>query len=78
MLSIEHQQMLVWAARPKREDFNVDNKELDEVIAAIRKAAPEKFVKSSVMGVRRFYDEPRDGVATPHDSYVRSRMSSTY
>jgi hypothetical protein len=78
MLSIEHQQMLVWAARPNREDFNVDNKELDAVIAAIRRAAPEKFIKNSVMGVRRFYDEPRDGSATPHDSYVRSRMSSTY
>jgi len=78
MLSIEHQQMLVWASRPKRKDFNVDNKELDEVIAAIRRAAPEKFIKGSMMGVRRFYDEPRDGSATPHDSYVRSRMSSTY
>jgi hypothetical protein len=78
MLSIEHQQMLVWASQPKREDFNVDNKELDEVIAAIRRAAPEKFVKGSVMGVRRFYDEPRDGVVTPHDGYVRSRMSNTY
>jgi hypothetical protein len=78
MLSIEHQQMLVWASRPKREDFNVDNKELDEVIAAIRRAAPEKFIKGSVMGVRRFYDEPRDGVVTPNDGYVRSRMSNTY
>ena len=78
MLSIEHQQMLVWASRPKREDFNVDNKELDEVIAAIRRAAPEKFIKGSVMGVRRFYDEPRDEVLTPHDGYVRSRISSTY
>ena len=78
MLSIEHQQMLVWASRPKREDFNVDNKELDEVIAAIRRAAPEKFIKGNVTGVRRFYDEPRDGVVTPHDGYVRSRMSSTY
>jgi len=43
MLSIEHQQMLVWAARPKREDFNVDNKELNEAIEAIRRSAPEKF-----------------------------------
>jgi len=78
MLSIEHQQMLVWASRPKREDFNVDNKELDNVIAAIRRAAPEKFIKGNVMGVRRFYDEPRDETATPHNGYVRSRRSSTY
>jgi hypothetical protein len=78
MLSIEHQQMLVWASRPKREDFNVDNKELDNVIAAIRKAAPEKFIKGNVIGVRRFYDEPRDETATPHSGYVRSRRSSTY
>jgi len=78
MLSIEHQQMLVWASRPTREDFNVDNKELDEVIAAIRRAAPEKFIKGNVMGVRKFYDEPRDVVVTPNDGYVRSRRSSTY
>ena len=78
MLSIEHQQMLVWASRPKREDFNVDNKELDEVIAAIRRAAPEKFIKGNVVGVRKFYDEPRDGVVTPHNSYVRSLKSCTY
>lgn len=78
MLSIEHQQMLIWASRPKREDFNVDNKELDEVIAAIRRAAPEKFIKGSVIGTRQFYDEPRDGSSTPHNGYVRSRRSSTY
>jgi len=78
MLSIEHQQMLVWASRPKREDFNVDNKELDEVIAAIRRAAPEKFIKGSVIGTRRFYDEPRSELVTPNSGYVRSRKSSTY
>jgi hypothetical protein len=78
MLSIEHQQMLIWASRPKREDFAVDNKELDNVIAAIRRAAPEKFIKSSVIGTRRFYDEPMSESVTPHDGYVRSRMSSTY
>ena len=77
MLSIEHQQMLVWASRPKREDFNVDNKELDEVIAAIRRAAPEKFIKGSVIGTRRFYDEPRSELVTPNSGYVRSRKSST-
>ena len=78
MLSIEHQQMLVWASRPKREDFNVDNKELDNVIAAIRRAAPEKFIKGSVTGTRRFYDEPRDEAATPHNGYVRSRNHNIY
>jgi hypothetical protein len=78
MLSIEHQQMLVWAARPKREDMSVDNTELDNVIAAIRRAAPEKFLKGDTIGARKFYDEPRFDLVTPHSGYVRSRNSSTY
>jgi len=78
MLSIEHQQMLVWAARPKREDMNVDNTELNEVIEAIRKTVPEKFVRPDTIGARKFYDEPRSSVPTPHSGYVRSRNSSTY
>lgn len=78
MLSIAHQQMLVWAARPKREDFNADNPELNETIEAIRRAAPEKFVRPDTIGARKFYDEPRSSVLTPHSGYVRSRISSTY
>ena len=78
MLSIEHQQMLVWAARPKREDMNVDNTELNEVIEAIRKAVPEKFHNGGSVHCRKFYDEPRFDLITPHSGYVRSRRSSTY
>jgi hypothetical protein len=78
MLSIEHQQMLVWAARPKREDMSVDNTELDNVIAAIRKVAPEKFHNGGSVHGRKFYDEPRFDLITPHSGYVRSRRSSTY
>jgi len=78
MLSIEHQQMLVWAARPNREDFNVDNKELDAVIAAIRKSAPEKFNSSASVRNRKFYDEPRSELMTPNSGYVRSRKHNVY
>ena len=78
MLSIEHQQMLVWAARPKREDFNVDNRELNEAIEAIRRSAPEKFHSGATVRSRKFYDEPRSELLTPNTGYVRSRRSSTY
>ena len=78
MLSIEHQQMLVWAARPSREDFNVENKELNEVIETIRKAAPEKFHSGATVRNRRFYDEPRNELMTPNNGYVRSRRSNIY
>jgi len=78
VLSIEHQQMLVWAARPSREDFNVENKELNEVIETIRKAAPEKFHSGATVRNRRFYDEPRNELMTPNNGYVRSRRSNIY
>jgi hypothetical protein len=78
MLSIEHQQMLVWAARPNREDFNVDNKELNEVIETIRKSVPEKFHNSATVRDRKFYDEPRSELITPNNGYVRSRRSNVY
>lgn len=78
MLSIEHQQMLVWAARPNREDFNVDNKELNEVIETIRKSVPEKLHNSATVCDRKFYDEPRSELITPNNGYVRSRRSNVY
>jgi hypothetical protein len=78
MLSVEHQQQLIWAARPKREDFNVDNAELNEVIAAIRKSAPDKFHSGATVRSRKFYDEPRSELITPNSGYVRSRRSNVY
>jgi len=78
MLSIEHQQRLIWAAHPKREDFNVENKELSEVIAAIRTAIPDRFHTSVSARDRVFYDEPRNTLETPCAGYVRSRMCNIY
>jgi hypothetical protein len=78
VLSIEHQQMLVWASRPKREDFNVDNKELNEVIATIRKAVPDRFHNSASARHRKFYDEPRNTLETPCAEFVRSRRHNIY
>jgi hypothetical protein len=75
MLSIEHQQRLIWAARPKRENFTMDNKELDDVIAAIRKEAPDKFHSSASVRERKFYDEPW---FDPNSNYVRSRNHNIY
>lgn len=78
MLSIEHQQRLLWAARPKREDFGADNEELNEVIEAIRKVVPEKFHNASTARDRVFYDEPSDGARTPYAKFVRSRRHNIY
>ena len=78
MLSVEHQQRLVWASRPKREDFTIDNKELNEVIAAIRKAALDEFHNSASVRHRTFYDEPRNTLETPCAGFVRSRRHNIY
>lgn len=78
MLSIEHQQRLLWAARPKREDLSVENTELNEAIESIRSEVPDRFHNSASLRARRFYDEPRFDLITPHSGYVRSRRSSTY
>jgi len=78
MLSVEHQQRLIWEARPKREDFNVENKELSEVIAAIRTAIPDRFHTSVSARDRVFYDEPRNTLETPCAGFVRSRRHNIY
>ena len=78
MLSVEHQQKLIWASRPKRKDFNVENKELNEVIAAIRAAIPDRFHTNLSARDRVFYDEPRNTLETPCARYVRSRMCNIY
>jgi len=53
----------------------MDNKELDDVIAAIRKEAPDKFHSSASVRERKFYDEPW---FDPNSNYVRSRNHNIY